>query len=160
MINIIGEIDAAAFKKFKVALSKADINHNVKVTLMSDGGDANVALAFFDLIRSSPKVVHITATGLVASAAVLILAAADHRCMTPSAWAMVHEESPDNVDNNNVSSLEKQAAHFRRIENQWSELLRITTKADTKTWAQLHKEETYLNPQQCLELGLIDLVLT
>lgn len=158
-IYINGDISIDAFVEFSQELSAMeDSRHTkpVKVLLVSDGGDANAALAFLDRIRTSPLEIHVKATGIVASAAVLVLAAGDHRTMTQSAWVMVHEESIEGIDGSNVTTLERHAKHFRRIENQWSNILSCLTPTGKDKWLELHKNETYLNPQECLDLGLIE----
>jgi len=156
-IYVVGDIDFVAFKSFSKKLSGfEDIQSGcVEVLLMSEGGSADAALAFFDRIRNSDIPVHITATGIVASAAVLLLAAGDKRRMTETAWVMVHEESVECGDMT-ASEMEKNAEHHRRIENQWNNLLEITTGTVAAEWAELHKYEEFLNPQDCADLGLID----
>lgn len=153
MIYIVGDITAEAFIEFDKQLSDYE-GRDVAIKLMSSGGDAQVALAFYDRIKNHNHCT-IQATGYVASAAVLILAAGRHRIMTPSAWVMVHEESVENMSGD-VRAVEREGRQLRRYEDQWSRILANCTKATAEQWTELHKAETYLTAEQCLAYGLIE----
>lgn len=159
-IYITGDIDDAAFAKFNKSLSRLEHTSKlfqvIKIELISGGGDPYAALAFYDRIRQSKREIHITAYGLVASAAVIILAAGAKRYMAPSSWLMVHEDSMSNDESATVSEIERDAKHFRRLEDQWSALLSSVTPTSIAKWTELHKAETYLTAQECLTLGIID----
>lgn len=167
-IHVVGDIDHAAYCDFsrKLAKLESDSQHQakastVRIHLMSDGGDANVALAFYDRIIKSPCPIEVVATGLVASAAVLILAAGEKRMMTENAWIMVHEdhlqfEADKDVS---VSELEKDAAHYRRMETQWCKLMTRESTTIFEYWTELHKRTTYLDAQECLDLGIIEEII-
>ncbi len=129
----------------------------INILLMSDGGSAMSALAFYDRIKSSPNETKITATGLVASAAVIILAAGTVRRMTPNAWVMVHDDtpSPDDTKRKRVSELKRTVRLSNRFENQWNALMAVNSKTAVSDWKKLHDEETYLDAKECLTLGLI-----
>jgi ATP-dependent Clp protease, protease subunit len=159
VIRIIGSIDEAAFKEFSeqmAALEDAS-RSPIKIILSSGGGSAYDALAFSARMRLSPCRLMVTAYGLVASAAVLVLASGSRRYMTKESWVMVHEDS-DKL-NGNVVELEREVAHLRRMEDQWAELLELCTDISAATWTKLHKETTYLTPAQCLKLGLVEEII-
>lgn len=169
-IAIIGEINDEAYLKFSDELSEFENECKgkegesyVTFELSSEGGSAALALAFSARIRTSPVAIYIKAYGLIASAAVLILASGDKRYMTKEAWVMVHEEQFVDDDHGSLSgsleAVEKITKHYRRLEDQWSYLLASMTTATIEEWTKLHKAETYLNAKQCLELGLIDKVI-
>lgn len=161
-IYIIGDIDEEACEKFSRRLNYFEANNTygntvIEVELMSDGGSAMCALAFYDKIINSPLTINITATGAVQSAAVLILAAGDTRRMTSSAWLMVHEDSFDaDGENLTVSQIEAYAKNFRRMETQWCRLLASETSTSFDKWTELHKNTTYLTPEECFDLGIIE----
>lgn len=159
ILRIIGTIDEQAFKEFSENLHILEMRETspVIVELSSEGGIAYDALAFCGRIRNSPCDIIIKAYGLIASAAVIILAAGDQRLMAKEAWVMVHEDS-DKLKGN-VVELEKQSKHLRRLENQWCELLADLTKTPAVKWGQLHKATTYLNSKECLDLDLVDKII-
>lgn len=156
-IALIGTIDEVAYAVFSEELREYEKvkAKEVFVELSSGGGTAYDALAFYGRIRLSPCNVNILVTGLVASAAVLVLAAGDHRIMTKESWVMVHEDLAHKLTAR-VSELEKTARHLRRLEDQWNTLLADSTTLSSAGWAQLHKTETYLTPADCLRHGLIE----
>lgn len=160
-ILLHGDIDSDLYSRFSEELKTLEEelfsvdDASILVELMSDGGDATVALAFFDRIRNSPLNIDIHATGLVASAAVLILAAGSTRTMSDSAWVMVHEEQVEDTSGS-VSSLEKETRRLRRLETQWCKILASVTKLSFEGWTELHKSETWLDKPWCKEVGLIN----
>lgn len=167
-IYITDDIDNEAFTKFSrkvAALEAAEIGkqHKTKepvhIELISGGGDTYSALAFFSRMRASPLKFHVTVYGLVASAAVAILAAGDLRIMTEDAWLMVHEDTTDGLEGLSVSEIERAAMQARRLEDQWATLLASVSTTSYDKWVDLHKSERYLNAAQCQVLGIIDVIL-
>jgi ATP-dependent Clp protease protease subunit len=155
-IYITGDITIESFSLFSKKLSKQQ--GAIDIELISEGGEAIAALAYFDKIKRYRNVT-ITAYGIVASAAVLILAAGTKRRMARNAWIMVHEDSESCEESRTVMELERDAKHYRRLENQWAEILSSVSKTSIDKWIELHKNETYLSAQECLELGLIEEII-
>lgn len=161
-IQIIGDIDEEAYKSFVERMDECDemlYGEEIFIELSSHGGDAMMALAFYDRIRSSKSEITIIGFGTVASAAVLILAAGDKRYLGQSAWVMVHEDQVSVDESARTSQLEHVAKSSRRLEDQWNKLLSSRTKVSADVWADLHKQERYLDAEDCKKLGLIDGVL-
>lgn len=158
IIIVAGDIDSDSYGHFSEALRELEMKgyKELGIELSSGGGDAYSALAFYDRIQSTPIIINITATGLVASAATLIFVAGAKRYMTKNAWLMVHEDTISGIDNLKVSQLEKEAKHARRLEEQWVELFFKSTGIRHKIWENYNREETYLTSEECLKLGFID----
>lgn len=157
-IRIIGDIDSGAYARFSEELTEAEGNNeDVFVELMSPGGDAYSALAFYSRMRNSNVKITLHVTGIAASAAILLLAGANHVIMDKDAWLMVHEDS--GKISGDVVSLERESAQMRRMENQWVYILSENSKLSAAKWTQLHKVTTYLNAKQALKTGLVDEVL-
>lgn len=161
-IYIHGEINDETYVKFSRQLSRREaavkLSDNIiqEIELISDGGSALSAMAFYDRIRRSSLHVNITATGFVASAAVLILAAGDCRRMTKNAWVMVHEDTTGSLKGLLVTDAEREIKQLRILENQWNKLLAEVTKISAREWERLNINTTYLTPQECLSYGLIE----
>lgn len=162
-LYITGSISIKKFNKFSRQLSFIENNYpkdtTINVELSSEGGDTYAALAFFDRIRASHLTVNITVFGPCFSAAVLILGAGDKRFMGKSAWVMTHEDSYSLEDPMSVTELERHAKHSRALEDQWAARLASVTKSTEEVWKILHKTETYLEAEKCLELGLVDEII-
>lgn len=155
--KIIGDIDEEAFKEFMDYEPARAANMDLMLT--SHGGDAMTALAFYDWITRHKGEVTIEVYGVVASAAVLILAAGDHRRMHENAWVMVHEDTVAVSEDDRVSVIERKAKDARKLEDQWNKLLEGRTNMSSKFWETLHKEETWLSAEECLQYGLIDEII-
>jgi ATP-dependent Clp protease protease subunit len=160
-IHIKGEISEDSFVSFrkKVLGCIKENKKPISVILTSGGGDAYAALAFHDFLISLDFDIRVHATGLVASAAVIILAAGARRTMSPSSWVMCHEDQPTFESEARVTQLERDIAHARRLEDQWNAILAFNTKVPASEWARIHKTETYLTADECLKLGLIDEII-
>lgn len=157
-IYINGEISIESFSEFSKELDSVKGNQRVEIELTSDGGDAQAALAFYEKIKRHPGDVTITTYGIVASAAVLVLAAGDVRRMSKESWMMVHEDQLD-LENLSVSQAEKITKHHRRMEEQWCEILSNVSSTHKGAWENLHKKETWLSAEECLKLGIIEQVI-
>lgn len=157
-LHIIGAVDSESYAKFSEELTQLEYSQEEEITveLMSEGGDAYTAFAFYERIKNSPIHINIRATGFVASAAVLVLAAGDKREMTKLAWAMVHEDGGVETEGLAVFEMEREVKHMRTLELQWNEVLSSVTKISAAEWEVLNKKTTYLTPEACLNLGLIE----
>lgn len=160
---IYGDIDTEAFGKFSRQLCKLErtckLNTIIDISLVSDGGSAYAALAFYDRIMCSSMKIHVNASGLVASAATLILAAGVVRRMTKNSWVMVHEDTTDVTKTMMVSQAEAALEHNREMETQWNKLLEERTGTSAEIWDELNKAETYMTAEDCMKLGLIQEIL-
>lgn len=154
-INIHGDINVEAYTEFdKELTSLEELGYDAVIEIVSDGGDAEVALAFYDRIVYSPVDTITVVSGCAHSAASLIFAAGDRRIVMPNAWVMVHEETPPSFKDMTVSEIEKSIAHYRRLENQWVKLFSERTNLTVEECQKLHKEETYLSADDCVKIGL------
>lgn len=157
---LIGGIDDILYLKFTedlYELEKAGVKE-VEVELVSEGGDADIALAFFHRIKTTPVHITIIARGSVQSAAVLILVAGHHRKMSSEAYVMVHEDRVHKYSDN-TSQMRVYSNHLSDIEDKWAALLESTTTTKREVWRALHKETTYLTARDCLSYGLVDEVV-
>ncbi len=157
VIILAEEISDENYAKFSEKLYELERDSKRKtafIELCSPGGDAYSALAYASRIRNSRLDIVVYASGLVASAAVLVLAYGDKRLMAKEAWVMVHEDS--GKLKGDVRKLEKDAKHMRRMETQWCDLLEERTAFASENWKGLHQDETFMSAEECLDARLID----
>lgn len=159
LINIIGEISDESYKDFceKLDVLEKKSNSPIEIRLSSGGGDAMTALAYVSRMRLSVCEFYVTGYGLVASAAVLILAFGDKRFMTSESWVMVHEGQWQLEGD--VSTSERAVKQHRKFENQWQALMAKRTTLTAKEWAKLDAATTYLDANDCFKCGLIEEIL-
>lgn len=153
---LIGDIDSTLYDTFTKQLRKCEQDkvERVIIELTSEGGDPYTSLAFYSRIRESSCQIHVLARGYVASAAVLILAAGDYRLMSAETWVMVHEETEQLECE--VHEAERAVKQMRKLEDQADRLLESRTTMDSDWWKQAHKETTYFDSTDCMEIGLIE----
>lgn len=162
-IVIVGDVDEDMFEKVAKSLHALDSKSGeITIKLMSDGGCISAARGIYDLIRGCKNYVRIQCYGSVMSAATIILQAADKRVMAPSSKLMIHvgvESAPEDLPRN-IKALQEQ----HRIDEKWMEdiyLKKIKEKKPRFTRKKLQdmlEYDTYLNAEQALDLGLIDMV--
>lgn len=159
-IYLSTDITEESFQAFSEALDAMEERKQtvVQLILNSAGGNAMDALAFCGRMRTSLCKVNVLVCGLAGSAAVLVLAAGNIRRMTKESWLYVHEDS-STFKGIQTTELEKQAAVAKRFEEQWAELLEELTGTKAEVWADLHKRDLYLTPNECVTLGIVDEII-
>ncbi len=161
-----GEVNNEMFEKFVEATRYLHSDYgpgaNVQITLNSDGGFATAAVAIVEAMRLARKeggaVFTITAIGSCQSAATLILAYGDVRKISKETTVMVHEDSTDEYSGK-VHEAESFVKQLRHAENQWNRLLAARTNVSAEEWSTINKLDTYLTPEQCLAIGLVDEII-
>lgn len=158
-IYIAGQINTDAYLEFSKEVDRlaAESTKPIHVELVSEGGHAYDAMAFYGKIISCKCNIIITAHGYVHSAGTLILAAGDLRYCTPEISIMVHESS--NKFKGNTSTLKELVRHEEEEELAWSTLMAKHTKASVEAWLQMNKKTTYLNADQAKFYGLVDKII-
>lgn len=124
----------------------------------SEGGSLYDAFALYHAIRHSPKKITTIGFGLVASAAVIILAAGHKKLISAEGWVMVHEGQSD-YGTATPKEIRKTQMQSIRLEKQYCDILATHSKADTEIWDKLCKKETYLTANELMDLGLVDQVI-
>lgn len=124
----------------------------IRIMMNNQGGDTQHGLAIYDAIRNVSSPVHITVYGHAYSIAAWILQAGDVRRMSKHSSLMIHDGQGT------------KSRFFKEQDSLCRDILlqRIKEKHPEYSAARLQKlldTDTYLWPQQALELGLIDEVV-
>lgn len=133
-------------------LSHIRTDEPINILMNCSGGDVDHGLAIYDAIRSAASHVRIIVMGQASSMAAWVLQAADERIITPSSYIMIH----DGAGTKNKFA-RKQDKYCRDIL-----LERIQQKNPGYSVHKLQKmldTDTYLDPKEALELGLVDSIL-
>lgn len=158
-ILLTEELSTDTFSEFVNILADTK-EQELNIVLSCRGGDPFAALSYAAMMRTLKSLgvtINVHAYGLIASSAVLLLASGSHRMMSKEAWVMVHETTEKIKGTTN--HVVKEAEQMQRLEKQWSDLLAGMTKTSSQYWSSIHDETTYLNAEECLELGLIDAII-
>jgi ATP-dependent Clp protease protease subunit len=133
-------------------LSSIKPDEPINIIINNQGGETQHGLAIYDKIRSMSSTVTITVYGHCYSIGAWILQAGDIRRMSKNSSLMIHHGSGDKTQ------------FDKEMDQKCFDILlkRIREKKPDYTAKQLDKlllKDTYLWPEQALELGLIDEVL-
>lgn len=126
----------------------------ITIFLSSPGGEVGFGLGLYDLIQSLQCHVTVVGVGEVASAATLILQAADRRIMTVNSIMMLHglTISAENTIPNLETFLRTSKFSQECMLNIYAQRSGLT-KANLKSRLQ---RDWYLSSSEALELGFID----
>lgn len=133
---------------------------DIKMYINSPGGSITSGKAIYDtmqLIR--PDVVTIC-TGLSASmAAIILTAGADgKRCALPNSEIMIHQ--PWSVTSGTVSQIKIETDRLLRLKEQCIEIIAKHSNQSIDKVREDCEKDTWMTPDQALEYGLIDKILT
>ena len=160
-IELTGEVDDDMYRTALIGLHALDsMSGEISIKLRSEGGSVEVARAITDLITGCKNRVRITCYGEVASAATIILQAADERIMRESSKLLIHVGS-EGVARDHPRNVDAQYEDLRADET-WIEdiyLKKIREKKPRFTrqkMKDLLQWDKFIYPKEALELGLID----
>jgi ATP-dependent Clp protease protease subunit len=159
-IYIAGDISLATYKRVAGELDELGDEEPVTLFLSSDGGDPDAALAIFDLLREFDNHVNIHARGYNASAAILVLQAADRRIASTNSFFMLHrgttngggDLSPDERMHQAKADLER----FNHVDRLIYD--RLKTGRSFAQFKSLMLKSASVSAADALGWGLIDLI--
>ena len=145
----------------KLASLVAQGAKEITLRVNSAGGDLFTALAMCDAladVREKGVYVQAVVFGVAASAATVVLMAADNVAMTTSSQLMVHE--PSCCYYGKVSELQADVAE---LEKAWQDMvLRYTARTgqDPEEFAAAHKHDVWYTAEEAVAAGLADKLVT
>ena len=133
---------------------------DVELFINSPGGDAFSGLALADEIERARRKgfrIQAHASGIVASAAVPVLAACDVRLAAPGTIFMVHEAALWKWPGRETASdIRSQNEMMGLLRERYIGMLVKHSKLDKDQWEALEKKTTWFSADKALERGLID----
>lgn len=157
-------IHAASAKKIieqLLALEAADPTKEIWLFLNSPGGEVNSGFGIYDTIRFIRPEVKIIVTGLAASAATVILLAADakYRYSLPNARLLIHQPLIGGSIQGQASDIEIHAKEILRTREKIAELYTKETKQPIDRVRKDIERDYWMTAQEALEYGLITKVV-
>lgn len=134
----------------------------ITLLINCQGGDVDYGLAVYDEIRRCKSPVHIEVLGMCWSMAAWVLQAGDVRRIHKHASIMIHDGE------GSVSGKKHEIDNSKRFQDEQNILcedillLRIRERHPDFTRSKLRKllaTDTYLRPQQAIDLGLVDEII-
>ena len=149
------------FKKLEIELlkKKAELvgyEPQIRVHIMSDGGDIFSGLNMMNVLeRSRLKVVTI-AQGSCCSAATFILLGGSERRMGRNAYVLIHQISTEFWGN--FQELKNEMKSTEKFMKMLKKMYLTKTKIPEKKFKRLMKKDLYLPPDKCLKYKIVDAV--
>ena len=142
-----------------MVMEKMDPERPITVLINSPGGAADSGFAIYDLIRFIRPPVHTIVNGLCASAAVLILLAADKRWRfsTPQSRILLHQ--PSTAGFGSASDLDITAREVIKLRQRYNAIVSETTGQDPERVLEDARRDFWLNAQEAVAYGLISRVI-
>jgi len=154
MIHLEGDI---GFEITLASTIKALEAGDRDVTLMSYGGSLIEGWGIYDYLKFNNSVDSITAFGMVASSATIIMLAAPNRKASPNSQFVIH--NPWTISIGDAARFEKVANELRNEEQRLIQFYSDVTGKDYDTIKNIMDQDRSLTASEALELGLITEIL-
>lgn len=158
-IYIIGPIDSwykNSANSIRRQLS-ANPSMDLEVVMSTEGGSVNEGMKIYDMFRSHKGKVTMKLSGLCASIGTVISLSADHVVMSKQCAYMVHRVW--GTSRGNADELKSDARGMEIYEEQIIDIYARKTGQEKSFLNDLIKMDTWLGPQEALELGFVDEVV-
>jgi ATP-dependent protease ClpP protease subunit len=162
-VKIFSELSVADVTRLWNDIVILEMNYNIRdinLFINSPGGDAFSGLALADHIeRAQRKGFRITAhaSGIIASAAVPVLAVCKVRLAAPGTIFMVHEAALWKWPGRETASdINSQNELMLLLRDQYIGKLVNNSKLDKNNWENLENKTTWFSADKALEWGLVD----
>lgn len=160
-IMICGEISEETSERVakQLLILEAEGDGPVTVFLDSPGGDVNAGYAIFDMLRFVSCPVTMVGMGLVASAAALILLAADkeHRVGLPGSEYLIHQ--PSSQMRGVASDIEIHARQLEKLKEKINAEIAAQTGRSIEDVRRDTDRDCWMDSAQAVEYGLISKVV-
>jgi ATP-dependent protease ClpP protease subunit len=153
---LTGQDELCIYEDIQLLLSKPEIK-NVKVYLNSHGGGAYAGFAIGDqFVRIKDKFkTSVWASGIVASAAVMVFLSFDNRYASENTFFMVHEVAVGSTTGMDASSVKTMDKLFDKLTDRYVQVLVKTSNITEEDWKEKIKETTWFSVTEAKEWGLV-----
>ncbi len=162
-LMISGEVNEELAKEVigkLLMLESLSATKAIYIYVDSPGGNVYSGFAIFDVIRFIKPAVKIIGTGLVASAAALILLAAkkQNRFALPNSHYLIHQ--PLSEMRGVATDLEIHAKEIERIKGRLNSIISKETGKSIEEVFKDTERDYWLNAQEALDYGLVSKIIT
>lgn len=157
-IILFGAVDVNMLRRLIMGLSLLNKAASKKapspitVVLSTYGGDADIALGIYDLIKNNARPVHVCAIGPCMSAGSIILQAGRRRVSLPSTTFLFH------FGDESAGSKAERCMNETRTAY-WNGIIADRSGASMKLVDQWHAGETFFTAPEALKFNLIDKIV-
>lgn len=143
----------------QLILLETENNDDIKVFINSPGGDADAGFAIYDMMRFvKPKIIAIC-TGVVASAAVIILLGAQkvNRYSMPNARILIHQ--PSTGIHGTASDIQIEANEILKCREKINRLISLETGQGIGKVESDTKRNFWMSAEEALKYGLVNKII-
>jgi ATP-dependent Clp protease protease subunit len=136
---------------------------DINITLNSNGGDVEAALAIYDTIRLANNFVRITVLGQASSSASFILQAGDERCITENSFIMIHQGYQETAGHPAINKnwIKKYKEDDELVEDiYYAEMLEKDSNFQKRKLKDMLMFDTIFRAREALDHGLVDKIIT
>jgi ATP-dependent protease ClpP protease subunit len=132
----------------------------IKVFMNSPGGGAYAGFAIADQLKRAAERfdISIYASGVIASAAVMVFIAVEDRYVSEDTFFMVHEVAAEPNGSMSASDVKKMNALFDMLTARYVKNLVSHSNKTEDDWQEMMKSETWFSAQEALDWGLVKAV--
>lgn len=130
---------------------------DVTVWINSPGGDVFAAAQIYTMLRNHAGKVTVKIHGIAASAASVVAMAGDTTLISPVGMLMIH--NPSTMAAGEKKDMEQAIAVLEEVKESILNAYVQKSHQSRETLSQLMSEETWMNAEKALELGLVDGIL-
>lgn len=143
-------------------LEALDPGKPILFVINSPGGSVDSGFAIWDQIKMISSPVTTLVTGLAASMGSVLSLAAEpkRRFATPNARIMIHQPLVSGVIQGQATDLEIHAKEIIKSRNQLIQVYSKATGKDPKTIEKTLDRDTWMTPEEAMEFGLLDGIVT
>jgi len=130
---------------------------DVTVFINSPGGDVFAASQIYTMLRNHNGKITVKIDGIAASAASVVAMAGDETLISPTGMLMIHD--PMTLAYGNKADMEQTITMLEEVKESILNAYVQKSHQSRETLSQLMSEETWMNAEKALELGLVDGIL-
>jgi ATP-dependent Clp protease protease subunit len=141
-------------------LDREDSDRRIQMYINSPGGEVYAGMAMYDAMQEVAAPVSTVAVGQTASFGTVLLAGGEAGMRYALPHATIHMHQPHGGAQGQVSDIAIVAKEYDRLKKQLIEIFQFHTGKDYATLEHDLDRDYFLSPQQAVDYGLIDEVLT